>query len=146
MIRIIIYMIDISSRWFRIGSTNLHPIWWLNENLNLIIFSMLPSGTKREVMVCAAVVLNLVVGWLGWWGHCMQFVQLHCRILAYQYSFFPSGICLWNQLPARPSSVSCIFGPVQEQAEPPDTPLDSFQFKGILWDFFIFTLEQIKLS
>lgn len=33
-------------------------------------------------------------------GHAMQFQQQHCRILAYQHSFFPSVVCLWNQLPA----------------------------------------------
>ena len=33
-------------------------------------------------------------------GHNLQFLQAHCRILAYQHSIFPSGICLWNHLPA----------------------------------------------
>ena len=33
-------------------------------------------------------------------GHSMQFRQQHCRIIAYQQSFFPSVVSLWNQLPA----------------------------------------------
>ncbi|XP_072033236.1 uncharacterized protein [Amphiura filiformis] len=33
-------------------------------------------------------------------GHHLQFRQHHCRIQSYQYSFFPSAICLWNVLPA----------------------------------------------
>ena len=33
-------------------------------------------------------------------GHNLLFLQPHCRILAYQNSFFPSGIRLWNHLPA----------------------------------------------
>lgn len=41
-------------------------------------------------------------------GHCMQFVQLHCRILAYQHSFFPSGICLWNNLPDQVVSAASL--------------------------------------
>ncbi len=32
-------------------------------------------------------------------GHPSQFLQHHCRIIAYQHSFFPSVICLWNALP-----------------------------------------------
>jgi hypothetical protein len=32
--------------------------------------------------------------------HTMQFLQHPCRINAYQYSFFPSAIPLWNNLPA----------------------------------------------
>ena len=39
-------------------------------------------------------------------GHNLQFLQPHCRILAYQHSFFPSSICLWNHLPA--SVVSAV--------------------------------------
>ncbi|XP_072032894.1 uncharacterized protein [Amphiura filiformis] len=33
-------------------------------------------------------------------GHHLQFRQQHCRIQSYQFSFFPSVICLWNTLPA----------------------------------------------
>ena len=33
-------------------------------------------------------------------GHLAQFRQQHCRILAYQQSFFPSVVLLWNRLPA----------------------------------------------
>ena len=32
-------------------------------------------------------------------GHSLRFRQQHCRIQSYQYSFFPSVICLWNTLP-----------------------------------------------
>ena len=32
--------------------------------------------------------------------HTMQFLQHPCRINAYQYSFFPSAIPLWNNLPS----------------------------------------------
>ena len=41
-------------------------------------------------------------------GHCLQFVQLHCRILAYQHSFFPSGICLCNKLPDQVVSAASL--------------------------------------
>ena len=33
-------------------------------------------------------------------GHQFRFQQQHCRILAYQNSFFPSSVCLWNSLPS----------------------------------------------
>ena len=32
-------------------------------------------------------------------GHDLQLRQQHCRILAYQHSYFPSVVCLWNALP-----------------------------------------------
>ncbi|XP_072048705.1 uncharacterized protein [Amphiura filiformis] len=41
-------------------------------------------------------------------GHPMQYRQQHCRILAYQHSFFPSTICLWNQLPASVVSAESL--------------------------------------
>ena len=53
-------------------------------------------------------------------GHSMQFRQ-HCRIIAYQQSFFPSVVSLWNQLPA--TVVSRIPGPVSKQAASTDTTL-----------------------
>ena len=43
-------------------------------------------------------------------GHstCMQFRQQHCRIIAYQQSFFPSVVSLWNQLPATVVSAESL--------------------------------------
>ena len=32
-------------------------------------------------------------------GHQLRFSQQHCRIQAYQHSFFPSAVRLWNSLP-----------------------------------------------
>ena len=33
-------------------------------------------------------------------GHQYRFHQQHCRVQAYQYSFFPSSVCMWNSLPS----------------------------------------------
>ena len=33
-------------------------------------------------------------------GHDHQFRRQHCRILAFQHSFFPSVVCMWNALPS----------------------------------------------
>ena len=41
-------------------------------------------------------------------GHSMQFRQHHCRIIAYQQSFFPSVVPLWNHLPASVVSASSL--------------------------------------
>jgi hypothetical protein len=41
-------------------------------------------------------------------GHTMQFTQQNCRIQAYQHFFFPSVICLWNQLPPSVVSASTL--------------------------------------
>ena len=41
-------------------------------------------------------------------GHSMQFRQQHCRIIAYQQSFFPSVISLWNHLPATVVSAESL--------------------------------------
>ena len=41
-------------------------------------------------------------------GHHLQIRQHHCRILAYQHSFFPSVVCLWNALPTEVVSAPSI--------------------------------------
>ena len=74
-----------------IRSSNLHPIWWLNE--------------RPLHAVCSAPLQN----------PCVPTLILPQRYLLVEQT-------------ARPSSVSCFFGPVQEQAEPRDTPLDSSSF------------------
>ena len=46
-------------------------------------------------------------------GHHLQLRQHHCRIAAYQHSFFPSVVCLWNALPttvvSAPSTENTAF-------------------------------------
>ena len=41
-------------------------------------------------------------------GHQSQFTQQHCRIQAYQHSFFSSVVCLWNALPASVVSAQSL--------------------------------------
>ena len=41
-------------------------------------------------------------------GHQFQFRQQHCRIQAYQHSFFPSVVCVWNALPASVVSAQSL--------------------------------------
>ena len=41
-------------------------------------------------------------------GHGFRFLEPHCRIQAYQHSFFPAGIRLWNRLPASAVSAKTL--------------------------------------
>lgn len=52
-------------------------------------------------------------------GHSIRLLQPHCRIQAYQYSFFPRVVHLWNDLPA-----SVVTAPTLETFKNRLTPLE----------------------
>ena len=90
---------------------------------------------RTEEMVGDDLEYNQVVNYVSppkrLWCQCIFQMKSHCSA-SLQNPCIPTLILPQRYLPvektARPSSVSCIFGPVQKQAEPPVTPLDSFQF------------------
>ena len=43
-------------------------------------------------------------------GHTLRYMVPFCRTDVYRYSFFPSGIRLWNQLPASIATASTLEG------------------------------------